>query len=230
MTHVRLVLAENSILRKAATAVAEAAVTFESRWTLAALKRVDADLHRRLLEQRDLYDAAMVTGSYDEIETQGAAMARGYYAVARAMEAASEADDAYMIGRDPRSGFTVAIGEQKAAADRVRQLHGATVVWTTPDEVAAIFANIEAFKPIAAIKRMFPGAEIVDVRRVIRRRRMGMWGDRGVCPLNFLVACRAAIVPLDHPTNCPDLWPQDRPENLQSVAGPWLDTSGPTSG
>ena len=42
-------------------------------------------------------------------------------------------------------------------------MHGATLVWITPDEVAAIVANLEAFKPIAAIKRMFPGAEILDV-------------------------------------------------------------------
>jgi hypothetical protein len=51
------------------------------------------------------------------------------------------------------------------AAERVRELHGATVIWITPDEVAAIMANLEAFKPIATIKRLFPGAEILDVRR-----------------------------------------------------------------
>jgi hypothetical protein len=44
----------------------------------------------------------------------------------------------------------------------VRELHGDKVVWITPDEVAAIVANIEAFKPIATIKRLFPGAEILD--------------------------------------------------------------------
>jgi hypothetical protein len=62
-----------------------------------------------------------------------------------------------------RTGFRVAIGEQKAAAERVAELHGQAVVWITPDEVAAIIANIEAFKPIAAIKRIFPGAEILDL-------------------------------------------------------------------
>jgi hypothetical protein len=29
--------------------------------------------------------------------------------------------------------------------------------------VAAVLAHVEAFKPIAAIKRLFPGAEMVDV-------------------------------------------------------------------
>jgi hypothetical protein len=46
---------------------------------------------------------------------------------------------------------------------RVRELHGDMVVWITPDEVATVLANLEAFKPIAAIKRLFPGAEMVDV-------------------------------------------------------------------
>jgi hypothetical protein len=33
----------------------------------------------------------------------------------------------------------------------------------TPDEVAAILANLEALKPIVAIKQLFPGAEILDL-------------------------------------------------------------------
>ena len=31
------------------------------------------------------------------------------------------------------------------------------------DEVATIVANLEVFKPIVAIKRLFPGAEMLDV-------------------------------------------------------------------
>jgi hypothetical protein len=31
--------------------------------------------------------------------------------------------------------------------------------------VAAVLVNLEAFKPIAAAKTLFPGAEILDVRR-----------------------------------------------------------------
>jgi hypothetical protein len=46
----------------------------------------------------------------------------------------------------------------------VRELHGESVSWITPDEVAALLANVEAFKPVAAIKRLFPGAEILDLR------------------------------------------------------------------
>jgi hypothetical protein len=130
----------------------------------AGRKRVDRDLHRRLVDQRDLFDQALVTGTAEEIEVHGAALCRGYAIAIQALERAAEPDQAYMLGQDVRSGFRVAIGQQKAAAQRVRELHGASkVVWVTPDEVAAIVANLEAFKPIAAIKRLFPGAEILDV-------------------------------------------------------------------
>jgi hypothetical protein len=55
----------------------------------------------------------------------------------------------------------VAIGD-KAAAERVRELHGCICI--TPDEVAMILANLAAFNPIVEIKRLFPGADVLDVR------------------------------------------------------------------
>ena len=142
--------------------VATAATAFESRWTMLALRRVDADLAQRLGEQRNLFDHACITGTADEIETQGAAMCRGYAAACRALEAAGAADDAYLLGRCSRTAMVVAIGEQKAAVERVRELHGADVVWITPDEVATLFASAEGLKMVAAVKQMFPGAEIID--------------------------------------------------------------------
>jgi hypothetical protein len=154
---------EDAAIRKWVPAVTEAAVAFERRWTLAALKRVNPDIHHRLLEQRGLFDKAATTGTPKEIEDHGAAMVRGYAKAVSVLEAVGEPDNAYLLGQDPRTGFRVAIGEQKAAAARVVELHGRSVIWITPDEVAAIIANIEAFKPIATIKRLFPGAEILDV-------------------------------------------------------------------
>lgn len=143
--------------------VSSAAAAFERRWTWLALKRVDPDLARRFAEQRDLFDAALVTGEPNDIELHGAATCRGYAALVTAMERAREPDDAYMVGQDPKSGFKVAVGQQKAAAQRVAELHGSSVVWITPDEVAALMAGIEGFKQIASIKRLFPGAEIIDM-------------------------------------------------------------------
>lgn len=143
--------------------VSDAATPFESRWTLRALRRVDRDLHDRLLEQQGLYHEALVTGDPAAVEEHAAAMCRGWAMVTRVMEAAAVEDDAYLLGHDPKTGTTVAVGENRHAIDRVRALHGQRVVWLTPDEIAALFAGIERFKTIAAIKQQFPAAEIIDV-------------------------------------------------------------------
>lgn len=143
--------------------VSEAASPFESRWTLRALRRIDPELHDRLLDQQNLYHEALVTGEPGDVEEQSAAMCRGWAAVTRTMEAASVEHDAYLLGHDPKTGTTVAIGENRHAIERVRTLHGKPVVWLTPDEVATLFAGIEGFKTIAAVKQQFPAAEIVDL-------------------------------------------------------------------
>jgi hypothetical protein len=93
----------------------------------------------------------------------------------RVLERVGEADDAYIL--DMRTGFRVAIGQQKAAAERVREVHGQAVVWVTPDEVAAVIANVDAFKPIAAIKHLFPGAEMLEVHPHSQPRMMNDWGS-----------------------------------------------------
>jgi hypothetical protein len=161
MTSVGQLKSEHAALIHWMRAVSEVASLFEARWTLAALKRADADIYRRLCEQRALFDKALITGSAADIERHGAAMCRGYALGVMALERAGEADNAYLLGQDPGSGLRVAVGEQKAAAARVREVHGNTVVWMTPDEVATMLATTEAFKPIAAIKRLFPGAEVL---------------------------------------------------------------------
>jgi hypothetical protein len=142
--------------------VSAAALPLERRWTWLALRRVDDDLARRLHEQRGLFDQACVAGSADDVATHGAAMCRGYAAAVRTMEQSGHPDDAYMLGCDTATGFKVAVGEQRACVERVRELHGNNVVWVTPDEVAKLMASVEQFKGIAAIKQMFPGAEIID--------------------------------------------------------------------
>lgn len=152
---------EDTALGKWFALTSEAAAVFESRWTLAALRRVNADLHRRLRLQSSLFDKAMITGTPEEIEIHGAALCRGYAVAVSALEAAAEPDNAYMLGMDSKTGFRVAIGNQKAAARRVSELHR-DAVWITPDETATVLANLDAFKPVAKIKQMFPGAEIME--------------------------------------------------------------------
>jgi hypothetical protein len=140
--------------------VAGAAEAFESRWTLNALKRVDPDLHQIFNEQQDLYHEALIRGSDPEVEEQAAAMCRGWAAVARAMEAAKAEDDAYLLGFHGGTGTRVAIGGQKHAIARVRELHGDKVIWITPDEVAALVGGMELLK---AAKGVFPDAEVINL-------------------------------------------------------------------
>jgi hypothetical protein len=156
MTSLGTIRREDAAIRKWLAAVAGAALSFEARWTWAALYRVAPDIHRRLTEQRRLFDQAAGAGTPEAIELHGGGMCRGYVAAVQALEAAQASG----------TGLRVAIGEHKAAAERVRELHGKAVVWITPDEVAAVLANLESFKPIAKIKQLFPGAEILDVRLV----------------------------------------------------------------
>ncbi len=141
--------------------VSRAAATFERRWTWGALQRVDTGLAGLLREQRQLFDEALVTGTVADIALHGPATCRGWAAAVRAMGDAAEPDSAYFVGVCPKTGFKIAVG-QRAAADRVAELHGTSAAWFGADEVAEILAGLEQVKTIAAIKRAFPGAEIVD--------------------------------------------------------------------
>jgi hypothetical protein len=162
------------MVRSSYSQVSEAARSFESRWTLRALKRVDPGLYALFVEQRGLWEAALVKGGEADVEAQTEAMCRGWLAVARRMEEAGAEDDAYLLGRDERTGLRVAIGDQLAAMDRVREIEvpGALdendqpvmervpVTWVTPDEVATLLA---AQQELLRIKGAFVGAEIVDL-------------------------------------------------------------------
>lgn len=142
----------------------QAALAFERRWTLRALRRVAPELAVLLEEQRALFSDAKASGDFREIELQGSAMCRGWQAAVTAMEAAGEPDDAYLFGYCTKSGCKVAIGDRHSSAERVADLYGGNVVWLSPDEVATLYASQQGFKAIDAIKRRFPGAEVVDVR------------------------------------------------------------------
>ena len=142
--------------------VAAAAELFETRWTMIGLRRHDRELALLLQEQRGFFNEACITQDIKETAHQGAALIRGYQAAIAAMEKAEIPDDCYVLGVCPTTGFQVAIGTQKAAMARVVELHGEEVVWLTPDEVATLMASSEAFMTVAAIKRKFPGAEVVE--------------------------------------------------------------------
>ena len=142
--------------------VSQAALAFEARWTSASLRRLDPDLAEALHDQVNIFTESCITGTAQEIETHGEATVKGYAKAVEAMQNADIGDDAYMLGTDMVTGTKVAIGTQKAAVQRVRNIHGNDVIWLTPDEVARMLAGIESFKAIGAIKKLFPGAEIID--------------------------------------------------------------------
>ncbi len=145
--------------------VAKVAELYESRWTLSALRRTDEELHEQLLEQQSTYHQSLLMGEADDIEEQSEVMCRGWLAATRVMELADAEDDAYLLGYDPKTGVRVAIGDNRHSINRVRHVHGQSVVWLTPDEVASLFAGVESFKSIAAVKNLFPGAEIIRLHQ-----------------------------------------------------------------
>lgn len=143
--------------------VTQAALAFEGRWTLATLRRVDGNLCTRFLEQRDLFWEARIEGSGADIAKQGAGLCRGYAAILKRMDEAEVPDDAYLLGQCYKTGLKVAVGEQKAAAERVRELYGDQVIWLSPDELAALVASCAPLRQLVAVKKEFPGAEVMRV-------------------------------------------------------------------
>jgi hypothetical protein len=60
-----------------------------------------------------------------------------------------------------KSGLTVAVGP-KPCCDRLQELYRDSVHWFSPVEIATIVAMDARFKQLADVKRMFPGADIVN--------------------------------------------------------------------
>jgi hypothetical protein len=150
------------LIRKWRLIVNDMAMQFEARWTVMGLRNVDRDMAIRFHEQRELFSEACVTGEPREIVEHGEALARGYLAVTTLMENANVPDDSYLMGVCPTTGFKVAVSTSKAAVDRVRYLYGDEVAMISPDEVATLMASSQAFMTVAAIKKKFPGAEVIE--------------------------------------------------------------------
>jgi hypothetical protein len=151
-------------VRKWHAEVTTAALAFEARWTMVALGLHDPEQANRLERAHNLFLEACVNGAAYKIAIQGRELCELYAVAAAVLTAAGIPDDAYQIGRCPRTGTTVAIGENKACLHRVRELHGDKVIYLSPDEVAILFGSIEAFKSIGAIKLQWPGADLTGAK------------------------------------------------------------------
>lgn len=123
------------------------------------MERVDADLHARLVEQIDLYDRAMITGSDDEARDQAEAMVRGWRAACSAMESPLRPDDAYLTGYDISTNTIVVIADCKESGPRAERVLGRKAITITPDEVAKVIAGLNI---IAEAKGLFPDAEVIS--------------------------------------------------------------------
>ena len=141
---------------------------------MGALARVDADLAQRMAEQIALYNEAVVTGTIADLKIHADALKRGYAKCVRVMEASGVLDDAYLIGLDTATGLRVAIGDKRASAERVAELHGSGVVWMTADEIARLWASIQGLRRVDAVKEFFPGAEVISIRPHTRGPHSGL--------------------------------------------------------
>ena len=63
---------DKAALRYWIAAVSEAAVPFERRWTWAALKRVNPEVHHRLRRQCELFAYSLENGSLADVTAHGA--------------------------------------------------------------------------------------------------------------------------------------------------------------
>lgn len=145
--------------------VTAAATAYEARWTLAALDRVDSELHAKLTRQIGLWHAATRGEDAALLERHGQGLVRGYQRAAETMALSGEGDDAFYIGSDPASGLTIAIGHQMASAAHA-QAAWPGAIFLTPDEVCALVARslgTREIEALVAIKRAWPGALITDV-------------------------------------------------------------------
>lgn len=154
-------MGDHRVVAKALADTAPAETSFRSRWRMGTLKRVDHDLHDMLVEQIDLFNAALVTGSDADVEVQAAAMIRGWRAAVAALESPLLSDDAYLVGVDYNTGTRVVIAEQSGSVGRVQSLKGERVVIVTPDEVARLVAGMTV---LAEVKQFFPDSELLSVQ------------------------------------------------------------------
>lgn len=151
---------DHKVVAECLALVQPAESAFRSRWRLSTLLRANPDLHSALVDQIDLYNAALVTGSRTDAREHSEAMVRGWRAACSALESPLLPDDAYLAGFDAATGTRVVIAEQQSSVARIQCHKGDRVVIVTPDEVARMVAAAGLF---AEVKVFFPDAELVAV-------------------------------------------------------------------
>lgn len=163
-----------SLVAELMSMVSQAETAFRSRWRLATLARLDAELHDRLCEQIGLYDRAMITGSDAEAREQAEAMVRGWRAAVAALESPLQPDDSYLTGWDPNTNTVVVIANCSGSGARAQVAAGQKIVCVTPDEVAKIVAGLNI---IVEAKSLFPDAEVIKFTQSVSDEEMAGGND-----------------------------------------------------
>jgi hypothetical protein len=153
--------ASEATVAKALGMVGDAERAFTSRWNVSTLRRIDPGLHDRLQEQRDLFNQAIFNGTGPDVDEQAAATVRGWRAACQRMEQPLQPDDAYLVGHNLDTFTRVVIGHHKGSAARQQFQDGHTVIFITPDEVAAMFG---AMSTLRTVKELFPDSEILNLQ------------------------------------------------------------------
>lgn len=143
--------------------ITTAALTFEGRWTMTALRRAEPGLALRLDQAWELWRSAIESGLEEEILRCGEVLCRGYGKCTEVMAVLGQKEDAYLFGRDPETGFTISIGGRAAAA-RVAELYPG-IPHYSPDDIAVLLGK-GGLAPVNEIMAAWPGAEVVEVRRL----------------------------------------------------------------
>ena len=81
----------------------------------------------------------------------------------RALEATREPDDAYVLGQIETPAPRSPSGARRLLPPSAPSRFSGTVIWISPDQVAAVLAQLEG-QGALNYKRMLPGAEIIDIR------------------------------------------------------------------
>jgi hypothetical protein len=162
MNRREMTLTVDLAMRTWAPRVAEAALPFEKRWTRRAVRNYDPSLATAFQGALNDYEHAMDYGTASEVNRTGERLVRAYNVISARMGSANVPEDAYMVGRDPKTKTEIVIAETPAAAEHARQKHQFAIFFS-PDEIASMVALDERAKKIAAVKVAFPGAEITNI-------------------------------------------------------------------
>lgn len=118
-----------------------ARVEFEKQWQPSSLAVVDNELYERFRQQEELWNAAYMTGTAEDIEVQAGGMVRAYQAASKRLE--GHRMTAFLVGHDQERGKSVCISGHSESVPYAERGTDYPVIWVTPDAVARLVARTQ---------------------------------------------------------------------------------------